>query len=95
MPLAATLARPMAALTTGRTHCRILLNGRPCRALPVRGADYCIGHRRHRLADASVTLAELWRLAEEPDQRSAEAGELYPAVKFVAWVKPDLDGMEC
>ncbi len=41
-----------------------------------------------------MTLAELWRLAEEFDQRSREAGELYPAAEFVAWLKPDLDGLE-
>ena len=42
----------------------------------------------------SATLFDLWRFAEEFDERSREVGELYPAAEFVAWLKPELDGLE-
>lgn len=71
-----------------------MVDGRPCQVAPWRGRTYCWPHRFAVSAGTSVTLDELWRLAEEFDQRSREAGELYPAVEFVAWVKPELDGLE-
>ncbi len=43
---------------------------------------------------ALCALVDLWRLAEEFDERSREVGELYPAAEFVAWLKPELDGLE-
>lgn len=47
-------------------------------------------HRHALTGGLTVTVAELFRLAEEFDQRSAEAGERYSAAEFVAWVKPEL-----
>jgi hypothetical protein len=67
-----------------------MINGRLCRAAPLRGRPYCFAHRLRLGADATVTVRELYRLAEEFDQRSREAGELYPAVEFVEWLKPEL-----
>lgn len=71
-------------------QCRVSVDGRRCRAAPLRGRVYCYAHRFSVAGDFTVTVAELGRLAEEFDQRSAEVGELYPAVEFVAWVKPEL-----
>lgn len=74
--------------------CQVRVNGRPCRAAPMRGAGYCIAHRHHRLGVASVSLAALSKLAEEFDERSREASQLYSAAEFVSWLKPELDGQD-
>jgi hypothetical protein len=75
--------------------CSVIINGLPCRAWPLRDRPYCYNHHRYGATKArSATLVDLWRLAEEFDERSREVGELYPAAEFVAWLKPDLDGLE-
>lgn len=70
--------------------CRVLINGRTCRATPIRGTDYCFSHRRHRLAATSVTLAELWSLAEVFDGCGAD-GVRCSAAEFVEWLRVDLE----
>lgn len=74
--------------------CRALVNGRPCRAASRRDGDYCQAHRHVEHVAVTVSLADLWRLAEEFDQRSREAGERYSAASFVEWLKPGLNGLD-
>ncbi len=76
-------------------ECSVIIHGLPCRARPLRDTPYCYNHHRYGGPKAlSATLFDLWRFAEEFDERSREVGELYPAAEFVAWLKPDLDGLE-
>ncbi len=77
-------------------ECSVITNGLPCRARPLRDRPYCYNHHRYGATTEarSATLVDLWRLAEEFDERSREVGELYPAAEFVAWLKPELDGLE-
>lgn len=76
--------------------CSVILNGQPCRGWALRDRPYCYAHDRYGSpkAQPTTTLGDLWRFAEEFDQRSSEAGELYSAAEFVAWLKPELDGLE-
>ena len=39
-----------------------------------------------------VALDDLWRLAEEFDRRSREAGELYSTAEFLSWASPSWPG---
>lgn len=54
------------------------------------GRPYCYAHRVG-VGDRSVTLRELLRLADEFD---ASSSERFTAAEFVAWVKPEIDGLE-
>lgn len=75
--------------------CSVILDGQPCRGWPLRDKPYCYTHDRYGGPRArKASLVELWRLAEEFDERSRDAGELYSATEFVAWLKPELDGLE-
>jgi len=71
-------------------RCRALVRGEPCRAFSLRDAEYCQGHRHVEHVDVLIPLVDLWRLAEEFDSRSREAGELYSAAEFLSWLKPEL-----
>lgn len=85
----------MTTATTDRMPCPVRVNGQPCRARPLRDRPYCYAHDRYGASGRlNVRLADLWRLADEFDERSCEAGELYSASEFVAWLKPELDGLE-
>ena len=69
------------------TRCVIEVNGRTCQAAPIRGRPYCWPHRHVFGGDATITLPELRRLAEDFDDMG---GDLFKASEFVAWVTLDI-----